>query len=80
MFWFEDVLVVVFFCLIGMCLIELVIVGGGYIGLWIVICVKECDFELWVVVFEVKMIGWVVFGCNGGFVEVSLIYGEENGW
>lgn len=63
----------------GIVCIDFVIVGGGYVGLWIVVCVKECDFGCCVVLLEVLCIVWVVFGCNGGFCELSFMYGYENG-
>lgn len=54
---------------------DFVVVGGGYVGLWIVLCVKEWYFDCDVVFVEVNCVVWVVFGCNGGFCELSLIYG-----
>ncbi|TPW77308.1 NAD(P)/FAD-dependent oxidoreductase [Schumannella soli] len=58
---------------------DLVIVGGGYTGLWTAIVAKERNPALTVVLLEGKRVGWAASGRNGGFVEASLTHGEENG-
>lgn len=58
---------------------DLVIVGGGYTGLWTAIQAKERRPGRRVVLLEGKRIGWAASGRNGGFCEASLTHGEENG-
>ncbi|MCC4908319.1 FAD-binding oxidoreductase [Microbacterium sp. cx-59] len=58
---------------------DLVIVGGGYTGLWTAIQAKERQPDRRVVLLEGKRIGWAASGRNGGFVEESLTHGPENG-
>jgi glycine/D-amino acid oxidase-like deaminating enzyme len=58
---------------------DLVIVGGGYTGLWTAVQAKERRPERRVVLLEGKRIGWAASGRNGGFVEESLTHGRENG-
>ena len=57
----------------------LVIVGGGYTGLWTALRAKERDPERHVVLLEAERIGWAASGRNGGFCEASLTHGYENG-
>ncbi|MEO3937839.1 FAD-dependent oxidoreductase [Dermatophilaceae bacterium Soc4.6] len=58
---------------------DLVVVGGGYCGLWTAIIAKRRDPSLRVVLLEAQTIGWAASGRNGGFCEASLTHGEENG-
>jgi glycine/D-amino acid oxidase-like deaminating enzyme len=58
---------------------DLVIVGGGYTGLWTAIQAKERHPGRRVVLLEGKRIGWAASGRNGGFVEESLTHGSDNG-
>jgi glycine/D-amino acid oxidase-like deaminating enzyme len=58
---------------------DLVIVGGGYTGLWTAIRAKERDPQRTVVVLESHEVGWAASGRNGGFCDASLTHGEENG-
>ncbi|MGC3994567.1 MAG: FAD-dependent oxidoreductase [Propionicimonas sp.] len=58
---------------------DLVIVGGGYAGLWTAIRAKERDPSRDVVLLEAHEVGWAASGRNGGFCEASLTHGEENG-
>jgi len=58
---------------------DLVIVGGGYTGLWTALLAKERDPSARVILLEGKSIGWAASGRNGGFVEASLTHGEKNG-
>lgn len=58
---------------------DLVIVGGGYAGLWTAVRAKERDPHRNVVLLEANRIGWAASGRNGGFCEASLTHGRENG-
>ena len=58
---------------------DLVIVGGGYTGLWTALLAKERDPERRVVVIEAERIGWAASGRNGGFCEASITHGHDNG-
>ncbi|SMH28771.1 Glycine/D-amino acid oxidase [Rathayibacter oskolensis] len=58
---------------------DLVVVGGGYSGLWSAVRAKERDPGRRVVLLEARSIGWAASGRNGGFVESSLTHGRENG-
>lgn len=58
---------------------DLVVVGGGYTGLWTALLAKERNPELRVVLLEGETVGWAASGRNGGFCEASLTHGEENG-
>ena len=58
---------------------DLVIVGGGYGGLWSALHAKADDPARDVVVLEAGVCGWGASGRNGGFVDQSLTHGHENG-
>ncbi|MDH6197875.1 glycine/D-amino acid oxidase-like deaminating enzyme [Mycobacterium frederiksbergense] len=58
---------------------DLVVVGGGYTGLWSALLAKQRDPGMRVALLEGQTIGWAASGRNGGFVEASLTHGEENG-
>jgi glycine/D-amino acid oxidase-like deaminating enzyme len=58
---------------------NLVIVGGGYCGLWTAVLAKRRDPSRRVVLLEANTIGWAASGRNGGFCEASLTHGEANG-
>ncbi|KQZ91067.1 FAD-dependent oxidoreductase [Phycicoccus sp. Root563] len=58
---------------------DLVVVGGGYTGLWTALLAKEADPGRDVVVVEAGRIGWAASGRNGGFCSASLTHGEANG-
>lgn len=58
---------------------DLVIVGGGYTGLWTaLLATQRTDFSR-IVIVEAKSCGWAASGRNGGFVESTLTHGESNG-
>ncbi|MFD4421623.1 NAD(P)/FAD-dependent oxidoreductase [Agromyces sp. NPDC058484] len=57
---------------------DLVVVGGGYNGLWTALRAKERYPEQDVVLIEAKRIGWAASGRNGGFCEPSLTHGSAN--
>jgi glycine/D-amino acid oxidase-like deaminating enzyme len=58
---------------------DLVVIGGGYTGLWTALLAKRRDPDAHVVLLEGRTIGWAASGRNGGFVEASLTHGRENG-
>ena len=58
---------------------DLVIVGGGYTGLWTALRAKERDPNRTVILLEAARVAWAASGRNGGFCEASLTHGYENG-
>jgi glycine/D-amino acid oxidase-like deaminating enzyme len=58
---------------------DLVVVGGGYSGLWTALLAKQRDPSRDVVLLEGRRIGWAASGRNGGFCEASLTHGLANG-
>jgi glycine/D-amino acid oxidase-like deaminating enzyme len=58
---------------------DLLVVGGGFTGLWTALLAKEQHPSLDVVVLEGERIGWAATGRNGGFVAASLTHGLPNG-
>ncbi|WP_353953131.1 FAD-dependent oxidoreductase [Knoellia sp. S7-12] len=57
---------------------DLVVVGGGYTGLWAALQAKEDNPARDVVLLEGHTIGWAASGRNGGFCAASLTHGEAN--
>ncbi|MBQ0830903.1 NAD(P)/FAD-dependent oxidoreductase [Streptomyces tagetis] len=58
---------------------DLLVVGGGYSGLWTALLAKERDPARDVVLLEGREIGWAASGRNGGFCAASLTHGLPNG-
>ena len=58
---------------------DLVIVGGGFTGLWAAVQAKEEQPDLDVVVLEAGEVGIGASGRNGGFLSASLTHGLANG-
>jgi glycine/D-amino acid oxidase-like deaminating enzyme len=58
---------------------DLVVVGGGYTGLWSALRAKQRYPGARVVLVEARSVGWAASGRNGGFCEASLTHGDENG-
>lgn len=58
---------------------DLVVVGGGYSGLWTALLAKEAAPSRSVILLEAHEVGWAASGRNGGFVEATLTHGEANG-
>lgn len=58
---------------------DLVVVGGGYTGLWSALLAKQADPDRDVLVVEARSVGWAASGRNGGFCSASLTHGLENG-
>uniref|UniRef100_A0AAU3I601 FAD-binding oxidoreductase n=1 Tax=Streptomyces sp. NBC_01393 TaxID=2903851 RepID=A0AAU3I601_9ACTN len=58
---------------------DLLVVGGGYSGLWTALIAKERDPGRDVVLVEGREVGWAASGRNGGFCAASLTHGLSNG-
>jgi glycine/D-amino acid oxidase-like deaminating enzyme len=58
---------------------NLIIVGGGFTGLWTAVLAKERDPGRDVLLVEGGRIAWAASGRNGGFCSASLTHGRENG-
>ncbi|UNO43789.1 FAD-dependent oxidoreductase [Streptomyces sp. MST-110588] len=58
---------------------DLLVVGGGYSGLWTALIAKERDPDRDVVLVEGQEAGWAASGRNGGFCAASLTHGLGNG-
>ncbi len=58
---------------------DLVVVGGGYTGLWTALRAKERDPGCDVVLLEAGRCGDQASGRNGGFASASLTHGFANG-
>ncbi|CAB4962302.1 unannotated protein [freshwater metagenome] len=65
--------------LVGPTATDLLVVGGGFSGLWTALLAKEADPSLDVVLLEGSRIGWAASGRNGGFCAASLTHGFANG-
>lgn len=58
---------------------DLVIVGGGYTGLWAALAATEETPGRRIVLLEAEAIGHGASSRNGGFCDASLTHGIENG-
>jgi len=58
---------------------DLVVVGGGFSGLWTALLARERDPGTDVVLLEANTAGWAASGRNGGFCSASLTHGIGNG-
>ncbi len=58
---------------------DLVVIGGGYTGLWAALRAKERDPATDVVLLEAGLCGDQASGRNGGFASASLTHGFGNG-
>ncbi|NUS41137.1 MAG: FAD-dependent oxidoreductase [Terrabacter sp.] len=58
---------------------DLLVVGGGFTGLWAAIQAKEADPSRDVVVLEAGLLGDGASGRNGGFLAPSLTHGLAQG-
>ena len=58
---------------------DLLVVGGGYSGLWTALLAKERDPQRAITLLESQTVGWAASGRNGGFCEASLVHGDSNG-
>ena len=51
---------------------DVVIIGGGYTGLWSSICLKDADPSIDITVLEQKVVGYGASGRNGGFAMTTV--------
>src|ERR1700712_1456231 len=58
---------------------DLLIVGGGYTGLWTALHAAQRNPDHRIALIEANRSGWAASGRNGGFVDASLTHGNENG-
>ncbi|MEV5690538.1 NAD(P)/FAD-dependent oxidoreductase [Micromonospora globbae] len=58
---------------------DLLVVGGGYSGLWTAMLAKRDDPGRDVLLVEAGTCGWAASGRNGGFCAASLTHGLANG-
>jgi glycine/D-amino acid oxidase-like deaminating enzyme len=58
---------------------DLVVIGGGFTGLWTALRAKERAPDRRVLLLEADRIAQHATGRNGGFCEASLTHGEANG-
>ncbi len=58
---------------------DLLIVGGGFTGMWAALQAKERNPELDIILIEATEIGDGASGRNGGFLSYMLAHGEMNG-
>ena len=65
--------------LVGRTTADLVVVGGGFTGLWTAWLAKAGDPSRDVVLLEADRCGWAATGRNGGFCAASLTHGLSNG-
>ncbi len=59
--------------------VDLVVVGGGFTGLWAAWCALQEEPHRRVLLLEAGRIGWAATGRNGGFCAASLTHGVGNG-
>lgn len=59
--------------------VDLLVVGGGFTGLWTALCALERNPGRSVLLVERDRIAEQATGRNGGFCEASLTHGEDNG-
>lgn len=59
--------------------VDVLVIGGGYLGLWSALRARQQDPTASVVLVEGNRIGWAASGRNGGFVSSSITHGTANG-
>ena len=61
----------------GSIICDLLVVGGGYTGLWTALHAAQRNPDRRIVLIEANRIGWAASGRNGGFVDASLTHGRR---
>ena len=67
------------FALTGSKETDLVIIGGGFTGLWTALLASEANPGRRIVILESETVGYGASSRNGGFCDASLTHGLENG-
>ncbi|MGI5525596.1 NAD(P)/FAD-dependent oxidoreductase [Micromonospora sp. CA-259024] len=65
--------------LVGQQTADLLVIGGGYSGLWAALLAKQADPDRDVLLVDAGTCGWAASGRNGGFCAASLTHGLANG-
>lgn len=78
-FWLAELTPPTWPQLTGSAQYDLVVVGGGFAGLWTALQAKQRDAGMRVALVEARTVGWAASGRNGGFCEATLTHGEKNG-
>ena len=78
-FWLDELGTTAFASYSGTASFDLVVVGGGYTGLWTALQAAQREPGARIALLEARTIGWAASGRNGGFVEATLTHGESNG-
>lgn len=78
-FWIDELNPATWPAFSGSAKYDLVVVGGGFLGLWTALQAKQRDPGRSVALVEANRIGWAASGRNGGFCEATLTHGELNG-
>ncbi|TNH27111.1 FAD-dependent oxidoreductase [Micromonospora orduensis] len=58
---------------------DLLVIGGGYSGLWAALEAKRAEPDRDVLLVDAGTCGWAASGRNGGFCAASLTHGLANG-
>lgn len=58
---------------------DLLVVGGGFTGLWTALLAKERDPDARVVLVDAGTIGWAASGRNAGVIASNFTHGYQNG-
>ena len=58
---------------------DLVIIGGGFTGLWTALLASEANPGRRIIILESETVGYGASSRNGGFCDASLTHGLENG-
>jgi len=58
---------------------DLLVVGGGYAGLWAALHAAQRNPSARITLIEAERVGWAASGRNGGFVDASITHGTKNG-
>lgn len=58
---------------------DLVVIGGGFTGLWTALIASETNPGRKIVLLESDVVGYGASGRNGGFCDASITHGIENG-